>query len=111
MNPIVLTFPGPVPASAREHIQRSLEEWDRHKPLVLAEGGQISTVGGLTFTVRLSGGPLEGVAFTITLPSLVMPPYFEASGGRYVRWVDRNGETEAQIVGAQGEPYYQWEAA
>lgn len=107
MTALVLTYPGSLSAQQRARIRDVLADWDGTKPIVVEEGAQVSTIGGLTFTVHLARGPLDNLAVTITLPTLDLPPYFEMQGGRYVREVSEDG---TQWRTAAGNPVYTWEA-
>ena len=103
----MLTLPGEVSQAVIHHAREGLRAWDGETPIVLASGARLSTIGGLTFRVALSDGPLDGLTFTINVPSLDdLPSWFDYRGERYLRWLGGDGE---QGITTAGDPVYRWD--
>jgi hypothetical protein len=108
VSALVLTVPDALSEEELHRLSDGLAEWDRQKPIVLMDGARLSTIGGLTFTVALSDGPLDGVAFTINVDGLAdLPEFFGYEGGAYRRWLADDG---AQMHTTEGGVAYRWEA-
>lgn len=113
---VVRPAPGETfPAVTVQRIADLLGEHDYTKPLVFSDGDiRLDIVGGLTFTVYLDGGPLDGLRFTMDVPQLdALPPSIPVKGGAY--WLRDPyfqpdfGVTEDPIARTpEGDPVYRW---
>ena len=106
MNGLVVTLPQAPPPDKLEEWADAFEKWDGKRPVFLGGGVQLSTVGGMSFRPRLSGGPLDGLAFAITVPTLdALPQFLVCEEGSYVRWLNDAGQW---MQTSEGDPYYCW---